>query len=113
DGIREQRPERDARGRARRRGQQHVGVATPELRVGLQRRVPAERFRAADVRGERVDGARIEPIETEARDLHAGRPIDCAKRSMRSRLSLWLSLRKSKISSLTPRRAKVSMSSRI
>ena len=68
-GLARRVPERDALGRAGRRGEQDVGVAPPELRVGLERRVPAERLGAPHVGGERVHGARVEPVQTEAGDL--------------------------------------------
>ena len=42
-GVRQQRAERDALGGPRGGGQQHVGVATTQLGVRLQRGVPAER----------------------------------------------------------------------
>ena len=51
-------------------GEEHVGVAPPELRVGLKRGVPAERLRPPDVGGEGVDRARVESIQAEAGRLH-------------------------------------------
>ena len=69
-GIGQQRPQHDALGRARGRGQQHVGVAAAELGVRLQRGVPAERLGAAHVGGEGVDRAAVEPVQAEARDRH-------------------------------------------
>ena len=53
DGIGQQRAQHDALGGLRGGRQQHVGVAASQLRVRLQRGVPAERLGASDVGGER------------------------------------------------------------
>ena len=70
DRVGQQRPEHDALGRPRRRRQQHVGVAPPELGIRLERGVPAQRLGAAHVGGEGVDGAAVEPIQAEAGYRH-------------------------------------------
>ncbi len=70
-GIGEERTQHHRRRRSRGRGEEHVGVAPPELGVGLKRRVPPEHLRASDIRGQRVHGAGVEPVQPEAGNLHA------------------------------------------
>ena len=70
DGIGEERAERDALRRLGRGGEQHVRVAAPELRVRLERRVPAQHLRAPDVRREEIHRAGIEPVQPETGNVH-------------------------------------------
>jgi hypothetical protein len=70
DRIRQQRAEHDPPRGADGGGEHHVRVPPAQLRVRLQGRVPAEIFRAADVRGEGVDRAGIETVQTEAWQRH-------------------------------------------
>src|SRR5262249_15135276 len=49
---------------------QHVRIAPAQLRVGLERRVPAERLGASHVGGEGVHRARVEAVEAEAGERH-------------------------------------------
>ena len=68
--VGQERPEGDALGRPRGRRQQHVGVAAAKLGIRLERGVPAQRLGAAHVGREGVDGAAVEPVQSEARHRH-------------------------------------------
>ena len=70
DGVGEEGAQHDALGGAGGGGEEDVGVAPPELRVGLKGGVPAEILGAPDVGGEGVDGAGVEAVEAEARRGH-------------------------------------------
>src|SRR2546422_1431989 len=68
--IRQQRRKKNAIGDAGGGRHQDVRVAASELRVRLERRVPAQGFRAPYIGGEGVDRACVETVQAEARERH-------------------------------------------